>query len=176
MQKRINKKFINKFLLFSLTILALLASLQCKNLKDHSSLDSLKTESQKNMDTIIQKINKKIVVNSFADSIANSDSTITGLQKLDSLILLFPNNGHLYLYRGIWYANHKKYQDAISEFSMSERVNGVIYPNLADQKAKAFLAIGQFKDALEYYRIAATYSDEYNLRISKIFEESGNLD
>lgn len=155
---------------------ALTALTQCRSKEKEFTFNEFKKESQKTMDTITLKINKKIKISQFADSIANSDSSINGLKKLDSLVFLYPNNSDVYFQRGVWYLRNKLYKHAISEFNTAENLAGYAYPNLSEKKAQTFIALNQLDDALKYYKEAAIYSNSYNYNIAVMYEAKKQVD
>src|SRR5688500_5202141 len=170
----VNVKTRLSYLFFCL--LAIIVLTKCRAKENKFQFEEYKQESQKTMDTIVLKINNKIKISQFADSITNSDSSISGLKKLDSLVLLYPKNSDIYFQRGVWYHKNKLYNEAISEFNAAEDIAGYSYPNLSEKKAKTFIALNQIEDALKRYKEAAIYSNSYNYDIGKIYETKREID
>jgi tetratricopeptide (TPR) repeat protein len=172
------KRSINQINLKSKTfffVLFVLLGEHCKHKENADSFNALKQRSQKVMDTITKKINEKIRITRFADSIVEVD-TVNALQKIDSLILLYPRNDRLYISRGQWYYSRKLFHEALAEFKTSESVAGHSSPLLSEKMGKTYVSLGNKEMAIVYYKDAAEFVSRFYLQVGKIYESNNLLD
>lgn len=181
-QKQINHKIIILHFMIKLyktliiTCLCFACNQETPNKQVTNSLKKLREQSQQSLDTLINRIAYIHSLYEYADSISNFDTSSNGLIKLDSLILLYPNDDKFYIYRGSWYFNKKEYQKSLKEYDLVNTIAGYSYPVLQDKKAQVYVKLNKLTDAITLYRAASLDNKFYYQKLGHTFLLNNTMD
>ena len=166
----INLPFMIKFFKIILPASLFYGCLQeSSNRQTTESLKNLNEKSQQSLDSMINTLAIKYSIYTYADSISNFDTSSNGLAKLDSLILLYPNDDKFHLYRGSWFFNKNEYQKSLNEYNSATNISGYSYPVLQDKKAQVYIKLNKINEAIDLYRTASLDNEFYYQKLGHAF-------
>jgi tetratricopeptide (TPR) repeat protein len=154
----------------------LLLNVACNDSRLSGNVENLTKDGQKIIDSIMAETNKKYQPYRYADSLVNVDHSLPALNKMDSLIKLYPNDHFIYICKGDWYFKNGEYDNALNQYTQAAIVAQDESPIILDKKAQAFIKLNKLTDAINCYKKAAEINLDYYYNLAISYELNKKID
>ncbi len=154
-------------LLTGLIVFSLYNSYSTKTPDAKNFIDKIREENKAGFDSLPKAINKENNLNyRIKKSISTGDFKIA-YALMDSLPS-FGKTSSIHLYKGMIYAEQKKYTEAIEEYNIL--IDTEPFPLALDKRAETYIKMEKLDFALNDYKKAYSLNYDYSLQVATTFE------
>jgi tetratricopeptide (TPR) repeat protein len=130
-------------------------------------IDKIREENKAGFDSLQNAINYENDLNCRIEKSIYTGDFNTAYTLMDSLPT-FGKTNSMHLYKGMIYAEQKKYPEAIEEYNIV--IEAEPFPFALDKRAKAYIKTNKLDFALHDYKKAYLLNYDYSIQVATTFE------